>query len=161
VKVEPVMVEAACYEHGLEPVGQGGVVQREQAVAFVRLEQGIEGRPELRPQSVLRVFTNAECLARMDHDTMLVDLATQDGRDFGRTLRRHEAHSQGGMKVEGNVEVATSVACGSYDKCPACGARVLTASRREYERKVEKAEALFVAGFFGIFMISFLLEGLL
>ena len=50
---------------------------------------------------------------------------------------------------------------GSYDKCPACGARVLTASRREYERKVEKAGALFVAGIFGIFMIAFLLEGML
>jgi len=155
------MVEAACYEHGFEPVGQGGVVQREQAVAFVRLEQGIEGRPELRPHSVLGVFTNAEGLGGMNHDTMLVDFASLDGRDFGRTLRRHEAHAQSSMKVEGNVEVATSVACGSYDKCPACGARVLTASRREYERKVEKAEALFVAGFFGIFMISFLLEGLL
>ena len=111
VKVEPVMVEAACYEHGLEPVGQGGVVQREQAVAFVGLEQSIEGRPELRPHGVLGVFTNAECLARMDHDTMLVDLTTQDGRDFGRTLRRHEAHSQGGMKVEGDVQVAASVTC--------------------------------------------------
>ena len=111
VKVEPVMVEAACYEHGLEPVGQGGVVQREQAVAFVRLEQGIEGRPKLRPHGVLGVFANTEGLGGMNHDTMLVDLTTQDGRDFGRTLRRHEAHSQGGMKVEGDVQVAASVIC--------------------------------------------------
>ena len=94
VKVEPVMVEAARYEHGLEPVGQGRVVQREQAVAFVGLQQGIEGRPELWPHGVLGVLANAEGLARMDHDTMLVDLATQDGRDFGRTLRRHEPHAQ-------------------------------------------------------------------
>ena len=111
VKVEPVMVEAACYEHGLEPVGQGGVVQREQAVAFVGLEQSIEGRPELRPHGVLGVFTDAERLAGMNHDTMLVDFASLDGRDFGRTLRRHESHPQSGMKIESNVEVATSVAC--------------------------------------------------
>jgi len=111
VKVEPVMVEAARYEHGLEPVGQGGVVQREQAVGFVGLEQGIEGRPKFWPHGVFGVFTDSEGLGGMNHDTMLVDFASLDGRDFGRTLRRHEAHSQGGMKVEGDVQVAASVTC--------------------------------------------------
>ena len=60
--------------------------------------------------------------------------------------------------VYGTYYVGSS---GSYNKCPACDARVLTASQREYERSVEKATGLFVAGIFGCFMIAFLLEGML
>ena len=50
-------------------------------------------------------LANTEGLGRMKHDTMLVDFAASDGRDFGRTLCRHEAHSQSSMKVEGDVEL--------------------------------------------------------
>lgn len=81
-----------------------------------------------------------------------------------RVLHHGESmnHYGGGTTSPGHVYGTYYVdSYGSYDKCPACGARVLTASRREYERMVEKAAGLFLAGFFGIFMISFLLEGLL
>lgn len=81
-----------------------------------------------------------------------------------RVLHHGESmnHYGGGTTSPGHVYGTYYVGSyGSYDKCPACGARVLTASRREFERKVEKAGGLFLAAFFGIFMISFLLEGLL
>ena len=81
-----------------------------------------------------------------------------------RVLHHGESmiHYGGGTTSPGHVYGTYYVGSyGSYDKCPACGARVLTASRREYERKVEKAGWLFLASIFGIFMISFLLEGLL
>ena len=92
------------------------------------------------------------------------------GHDVGdvswddRVLHHGESmnHYGGGTTSPGHVYGTYYVGSyGSYDKCPACWARVLTASRREYERKVEKAGGLFLAGFFGIFMISFFLEGLL
>ena len=81
-----------------------------------------------------------------------------------RVLHHGESmnHYGGGTTSPGHVYGTYYVGSyGSYDKCPVCGARVLTAIRREYERKVQKAAGLFLAGFFGIFMISFLLEGLL
>lgn len=92
------------------------------------------------------------------------------GHDAGRVswddrvLHHGESmnHYGGGTTSPGHVYGTYYVGSyGSYDICPACGARVLTASRREYKRKVEKAGGLFLAGFFGIFMISFFLEGLL
>jgi len=71
-------------------------------------------------------------------------------------------HYGGGTTLPGHVYGAYYVSSsGSYNKCPACGARELTTSRREYERKVETAGGLFVAGIFAFFMIVSLLEGML
>ena len=81
-----------------------------------------------------------------------------------RVLHHGESmsHYGGGATSPGHVYGTYYVGSnGSYNKCPACGARVLTARRREYERKVEKAQGLFVTGIFGFFMIVFLLEGML
>ena len=48
---------------------------------------------------------------------------------------------------------------GSYNRCPECGRRVLTASRREYDKKLDKARGLFVVGILGFFMLPVLMEG--
>ena len=71
-------------------------------------------------------------------------------------------HYGGGVTSPGHIYGTYYVGSyGSYNRCPECGSRALTASRREYERQVEKATGLFVAGIFGLFMFAFLLEGML
>lgn len=50
---------------------------------------------------------------------------------------------------------------GSYSSCPECGRRVLTASRREWERKRDKAIGLVALGVLAIFAILLMLEAVL
>ena len=81
-----------------------------------------------------------------------------------RVLHHGESmnHYGGGTTSPGHVYGTYYVgSCGSYNKCPECGARVLTARRREYERKLDRTRNLLVTGMFSFFIIAILMEGML
>ena len=75
-------------------------------------------------------------------------------------------HGQGsdyhghGSNYHGQGSTSTG-SYGSYRTCPECGRRVLTASRREWERRRDKAIGYIALGVLAIFAVLLVLEAVL